>query len=176
MPASEATQPAQMEAPAYVTIPILFLTDRDQKAESYGTKRRYPSQCLHSMYYGTATVTVPNHKKLLIDDRLSGLGWQAADHHEHKSAPEDRVQSADADLAKKEFIERIKTTLDKQNSPQLGLFVHGAADAFEDCPGGCRQPRLLFAKTDGFVFLALRPTGQRLFYRRHQYRMVAATL
>ncbi|MBU6451844.1 MAG: alpha/beta hydrolase [Cyanobacteria bacterium REEB67] len=143
----EQTFAADQVAPPYVTIPILYLTDREQEINTYGHRRRYPIQCEHHMYYGTASVTVHNRRKLLIDDHLKNLGWLGAEKKGKKQAPEDRImvpandrlaevhvtRKERFDAAKEEFFDRIKKALDSNGSPELCVFVHGAADGFEDC-------------------------------------------
>jgi esterase/lipase superfamily enzyme len=119
--------------PAFIGVPVLFVTDRDQDGHSFGSRRRYSSGCKHDMYYGTAMVTVPNDHKVVLDTHLAALGWQGESHKGGKIAPENCIQSTDPEAAKKEFFDRVKSALDKQNSPECCVFVHGAADAFEDC-------------------------------------------
>lgn len=117
----------------YVTIPVYYLTDRELTGETYGSHRRYPSHCEHHMYYGTAMVNARNTKKINVDDTLSALGWKNTDQAPLDTATKEKVDPSNPDSSKKEFFQRLKKALDQSGKDQLCVFVHGAADAFEDC-------------------------------------------
>ncbi len=127
------------------------------------------------MYFGTATVTVPNKDHKIIDDRLKAIGWQAAEHRGAKISPKEMIDSKHPLIGRMTFLHLLVKALDKESKttsatqegsfgtpkaatttaqaaaaapepisahetmmmhnpePQLCLFVHGAADAFEDC-------------------------------------------
>ena len=121
------------QSPKFVTIPIYYLTDRELLGETYGPHRRYPSHCEHHMYYGTAMVNVPNVKRESADELWGTLGWQASDRRPGKVSSKDRIDPADPDASKIEFFQRLKAALHRSGKPDLCVFVHGAADPFEDC-------------------------------------------
>jgi esterase/lipase superfamily enzyme len=126
--------PAFAEQPKFVTIPILYLTDRIKHGERFGAHRRYAVNCKHEMYYGTAFITVPNSDHLDTSDKaFSELGWEASGKKAAKVAKKDMIAPEDYAAAKNEFFKRIKNSLDKSQQQELVVFVHGACDAFEDC-------------------------------------------
>jgi len=124
--------------PKFVTIPVYYATDREEQGQTFGTRRRYHELCEHELYYGTAFVTVPNLKKKVLNEKLKNLNWQAADHKGGNISKKDKIDATHPVMAKENFIHRVKMSLDKEaldekGKPQLCLFVHGAADAFEFC-------------------------------------------
>ena len=122
------------EIPKYVTVPVYYLTDRNKKGEGFGSRRRYSTQCLHEMYYGTMFVNVPNKDKLDVSQKqFDALGWKGASEKTPKVSPKKMIDPADYTAAKTEFFGRIKTALEQSGKPDLCVFVHGACDAFEDC-------------------------------------------
>jgi esterase/lipase superfamily enzyme len=121
-----------LQSSKYVTIPIYYLTDREIKGDSYGVHRRYPGECQHQMYYGTAFVSVPNTKKKTQAELFNALGWQFSDSHPAKIAQKDRVDPTDYEKAKAEFFDRLKMALNQTGKPDLCLYVHGSCDPFED--------------------------------------------
>jgi esterase/lipase superfamily enzyme len=122
------------DVPKYVTVPVYYLTDRNKKGEGFGSRRRYPTQCLHEMYYGTMFVNVPNKEKIDVSQKeFDVLGWKAADEKTRKVSPKTMIDPADYAAAKTEFFGRIKSALEQSGHPDLCVFVHGACDAFEDC-------------------------------------------
>jgi esterase/lipase superfamily enzyme len=155
-----AGQAKDSTAGKFITIPIYYVTDRNLKGDTYGNKRRYPTNCLHHMYYGTAMVTVPNKDNKPIDDKLKALGWESTEKRGAKVSQKNMIDASHPVRAKEAFNTRLIEALNKENTsssiasssstassasssvstsaasskaePQLCLFVHGAADAFED--------------------------------------------
>ncbi|MBS1954507.1 MAG: alpha/beta fold hydrolase [Cyanobacteria bacterium SZAS-4] len=117
----------------YVTIPVNYVTDRELVGETFGPHRRYASDCQHHMYYGTAYVDVPNVDNKSDGELFKSLDWKVADHKPAKIATKDRIDPSNPDESKKQFISRLKKSLDQSGKSDLCLFVHGAADGFEDC-------------------------------------------
>ncbi len=123
----------QSQATKFVTIPVFYLTDRELTGETYGAHRRYPSHCEHHMYYGKAMVNARNKKKTNVDESLGALGWKNSEQGPLDTATKDRIDPGDPNTSKKEFFQRLRKALDQSGKDQLCIFVHGAADAFEDC-------------------------------------------
>lgn len=122
--------PCQAEAPAYVTIPIYYLTDRQATAEGFASRRRYATHCRHQMYYGTAFINVKNTRRETPNE---SLGWQASGDRPQKFSRKDRITPAPSDAAKQAFMDLLKSALDRSGQNNLCVYVHGAEDAFEDC-------------------------------------------
>ena len=131
--------------PKYVTIPVHYLTDRQMIGDTYGPRRRYAENCQHRMYYGTAFVTVPNSEHRTQSALPALLGWQLTDRKPPKISPKEKIASEPDSISFLEaneqpgglkstgvFLEQLEKALDPDN-PQLAIFVHGAADGFEDC-------------------------------------------
>lgn len=117
----------------YITIPVNYVTDRELVGETFGPHRRYATDCQHHMYYGTAFVDVPNVDNKSDAALFKSLDWKVSDHKTGKIAPKDRIDPSNPDESKKQFISRLKKSLDQSGKSDLCLFVHGAADGFEDC-------------------------------------------
>lgn len=117
----------------YLTIPVNYVTDRELVGETFGPHRRYATDCQHHMYYGTAYVEVPNVESKNDVELFKSLDWRVSDHKGGKIARKDRIDPTNPDESKKQFIARLKKSLDQSGKPELCLFVHGAADGFEDC-------------------------------------------
>jgi len=119
----------------YVTIPVLYVTDRNMIGETFGSRRRYPIHCQHDMYYGTAMMNVPNTHQTTDGEESRRLGWQLSDKPGNikKASQKEAIDPKDPEAAKKAFFARLKAVLDQSGSDKLCMFVHGAADAFEDC-------------------------------------------
>ena len=123
----------------YLTIPVNYVTDRELTGETFGPHRRYATDCQHHMYYGTAYVEVPNVDNKKDAELFKALGWKVSEHGPSKIASKDRIDPSDPDASKKMFIDRLKKALDQSGKPELCLFVHGAADGFEDCTQDAAQ-------------------------------------
>lgn len=117
----------------YLTIPVNYVTDRELTGETFGPHRRYPTNCQHHMYYGTANVVVPNLDNKNDPALFKSLGWKVSDVRPPKVFAKDRIDPADFESSKKLFMERLKTAVDQSGGTELCLYVHGAADGFEDC-------------------------------------------
>lgn len=120
-------------APQYITIPVMYVTDRELKGEGFGAHRRYPSNCQHEMYYGTALVTIKNTEHKNDHAVFEKLGWQATEQKPGKFAPKNFIDPSDAVKSKAIFFDKVRGAIDQTGKNELCLFVHGAADAFEDC-------------------------------------------
>jgi esterase/lipase superfamily enzyme len=118
--------------PKYVTVPVYYLTDRNQDGETYGNRRRYQINCLHRMYYGTAFVTVPNSNQEKHDSKFDALGWKEANQKEAHISPKDRIDSTHPVKAKLEFFERLRSALDRLSTDTLCVYVPGAVVGFEE--------------------------------------------
>jgi esterase/lipase superfamily enzyme len=121
------------QANGFVSIPVLYVTDRQMEGETFGSHRRYPGHCAHEMYYGTANVVVPNQENQKEGETFQHLGWKLSDHKPLKIATKEKIDPADYAAAKKEFFQRVTKALDRSGSNELCVYVHGACDAFEDC-------------------------------------------
>jgi esterase/lipase superfamily enzyme len=119
-------------APKYVTVPVMYATDRNRDGGSYGNHRRYPSNCQHQMYYGTAFITLENHEHISADKMTDALGWKLGDEKPKGKYDNDEVDSAFPLKARAAFFTRVGSSLDKAGSNQLCVYVHGAAEGFED--------------------------------------------
>ncbi|CAN5739725.1 hypothetical protein BH10CYA1_BH10CYA1_34710 [soil metagenome] len=117
----------------YLTIPVNYVTDRELVGETFGPHRRYPSDCQHHMYYGTAYVDVPNVNGKNDAGLFKSLDWKVSDHKPAKIANKDRIDLVNPDESKRQFISRLTKAVDRSGKTELCLFVHGAADGFEDC-------------------------------------------
>ncbi len=117
----------------FVSIPVLYLTDREQTGGTYGAHRRYPSNCKHHLYYGTAAVNQPNTKQANPDDKWAQLGWKASETGTLKISAKETIDPANPETCKDEFFSRLNKALEQSGKTELCVFVHGAADAFEDC-------------------------------------------
>jgi esterase/lipase superfamily enzyme len=120
---------------ATVVVPVLYITDRNLDGETYGKLRRYPTHCQHHMYYGTASVGIPykDDGDEPAGNDVQRLGWQLTNEKPKKITSKDRVDPADPELSKSKFFKRIEKVLDQSGKDELCVFVHGAADGFEDC-------------------------------------------
>lgn len=117
----------------YISIPVNYVTDRELVGETFGPNRRYKTDCQHQMYYGTANVIIPNVDNKNDPALFKALGWKIVDQKPPKIFSKDRIDPTDYPAAQKAFMERLKDSLDRAGSPELCLYVHGAADGFEDC-------------------------------------------
>jgi esterase/lipase superfamily enzyme len=118
--------------PKYVTVPVYYLTDRNLEGDTYGNHRRYQTNCLHRMYYGTAFITVENRNHERHDSHFDALGWKEANQKETHVSPKNRIDPSHPARAKVEFFERLRNALDQLGSDTICVYVHGAAEGFED--------------------------------------------
>jgi Alpha/beta hydrolase of unknown function (DUF900) len=123
----------------YVSIPVNYVTDRELTGETFGPRRRYATDCQHHMYYGTAYVEVPNVDHKNDPALFKSLGWKISDERPAKISPKERIDPTDPAASKRVFMERLKAALDQAGDPTLCLYVHGAADGFEDCTQDAAQ-------------------------------------
>ncbi len=113
-------------------IPLLYLTDRNAEKPDYGSKRKYIIDCKHDMYYGVADVVVADYKNKKEQRLSEQLGWRR-DEKDHVDAVHcEQMDGTDPHAIKKQFFDRLKLMLDKSGDDKLVLFVHGAAEGFDD--------------------------------------------
>jgi esterase/lipase superfamily enzyme len=122
----------QGAAPKYVMIPVYYVTDRDKEGDSFGSNRRYTVNCLHHMYYGTAYLPVENKKNRKPGTTFNRLGWESAERVKAKVSRKEMIETETPEAQEKEFFGRLAKALDQSQNKHLCLFVHGAADPFED--------------------------------------------
>lgn len=132
-----------------IVIPILYVTDRNEDGDGYGSKRKYPLGCKHDMYYGTAHVEIPaNTRDLTTKDEVQGgndasensvgtdsarLDWNLTEKYSDKESIKDKIKESSPALEKARFFERLETELDKSKTDNVCVYVHGGASPFEDC-------------------------------------------
>lgn len=113
-------------------VPLLYLTDRNADKPYYGSRRKYVIDCKHDMYYGVADVNVADYKKK-NDARLTDqLGWKKESQGTVDSVHCEQIDGADPAETKSKFFERLTAMLEKSGDNKLCLFVHGAAEGFDD--------------------------------------------
>ena len=90
----------------YVTIPVLYVTDRNMIGETFGSRRRYPIHCQHDIYYGTAMMNVPNTHQTTDGEESRRLGWQLSDNQEtsRKHHTKMRIDSARSGGSKESLL------------------------------------------------------------------------
>lgn len=125
---SHSTTPA----PKYITVPVYYLTDRNREGEGYGNRRRYLTNCLHQMYYGTAFVTIENHEHEQESKVTDSLGWKLTEQHPKAKCVNDEIDPARPVKAKVEFFDRLGKSLDDAGTDKLCVYVHGADEGFQD--------------------------------------------
>jgi esterase/lipase superfamily enzyme len=119
-------------APKYVAVPVYYLTDRNEDGETYGSNRKYFTDCKHDMNYGITYVSVPNFQhKTAADEDFKRLGWAAEESPTRRIARKDKI-TGDPASCKKQFFDLLGAKLTQSQHPDLCIFVHGADDAFED--------------------------------------------
>jgi esterase/lipase superfamily enzyme len=118
--------------PKYVVVPVYYLTDRNKTGKSYGGDRKYIVDCRHEMYYGTAYIPISNERARQPGETFTKLGWQPSEKIDGKICRKDEIMAATAEADKQEFFKRLTEALKQSGSDRLCLFVHGAADPFED--------------------------------------------
>lgn len=113
-------------------LPVFYLTDRNAEKPDYGSRRKYVIDCKHDMYYGVADVVVADYKNKREQRLTDQLGWQRdpKEHVDNVHCAE--IEGSDPHEVKKKFFERLATALEKSGDNKLCLFVHGAAEGFDD--------------------------------------------
>jgi esterase/lipase superfamily enzyme len=122
----------ESSAPKYVTVPVYYLTDRNLTDDGYGNRRRYASNCLHYMYYGTAFITLENHNKEKPSQRTDTLGWKLSDEKAKDKTVFDKIDPTQPIACRREFFFRLRKALDQTGSSELCIYIHGAAEGFDD--------------------------------------------
>lgn len=126
-------------APKYVLIPVHYLTDRNRNGDYYGPDRRYTLNCQHHMYYGTAYIPVKNTEGWMPDATFEKLGWQSANKIKSKISRKDLIAAATPVEEKTLFLQSLLQDMQKFGRNHLCLFLHGAADPFEDAAEDAAQ-------------------------------------
>ncbi len=130
-----------------VVVPILYVTDRNEDGDNYGSKRKYPLGCKHDMYYGTAFVEIPANTRDFEESTSTKtaqptnpvqkdaelLDWKFTERVANKDSIKDKIKESSPSLEKQRFFERLEAELDKCNTDNLCVYVHGGASPFEDC-------------------------------------------
>lgn len=135
-PANLHGDEAYKEKRGNITVPILYLTDRqlDEK-KNYGVKRKYIVDCKHDMYYGTASVVIPDEHHKLSDKLTQKLDWQPENKERRDEVTCNKIASGTPENDKAEFFQRLEAMLDKCGVDRVCIFVHGAEDSFNDSAG-----------------------------------------
>lgn len=123
---------AETQAPPFVEIPVLYLTDGNERGDTFGAERRYVVDCQHYMYYGTAYYRVNNELGRSSGSSFEMLGWHGAEEASGKITRKNKLETGSPEKDKSEFFQLIAGALDRSGSNRLCLFIHGAADPFED--------------------------------------------
>jgi len=131
-PVSSAKQNERQSARKFVVIPVYYLTDRNQVKNSYGSHRKYAFNCRHDMNYGVAYVAVANTAQKRFDETYNRLSWIASDDRPEKISKKDMIAEPDPASCKEKCFEQLARALDRSQHNDLCLFVHGAADGFEE--------------------------------------------
>lgn len=113
-------------------IPVFYLTDRDSDKPSYGSKRKYTIDCQHDMNYGTAEVIVADDKKKDSSSLSDKLSWSRNSKSSINTVHIDPIVEPTAENAKSAFFNQLAGALEKSGDDKLCLFVHGAAEGFDD--------------------------------------------
>ncbi len=117
---------------AYIDIPVLYLTDRAEEGDGYSGRRKYVVNCQHVMNYGTAIVSVPK-KDLDTDAKANNkLGWTANNVKTRTFVQLEKINSSNDAENKKAFFDRLAKMIAQSGGNRICIFVHGAADAFDD--------------------------------------------
>lgn len=133
-----------------VVVPILYVTDRNEDGDNYGSKRKYPLGCKHDMYYGTALVEIPANTREFdeagtnqsangvpasnsVQKDAEMLDWKFTERVANKDSIKDKIKESSPALEKARFFERLEAELDKCKTDNLCVYVHGGASPFEDC-------------------------------------------
>ncbi len=117
---------------AAVSVPIFYLTDREEDKGSYGSRRKYVIDCKHDPFYGIAKVVVPNTEHKDDAKVFSQLGWEKSTKNAINDVKCDKIDPADHDKARDEFFKRLQAAMDANGSDRVCLFVHGACEGFDD--------------------------------------------
>jgi len=123
----------------FVVVPVYFLTDRNRTGETFGSQRKYITHCKHDMYYGTAYVPVANKELKSKNEKFAKLGWTTSNTLHRGPSVKRRIDDSNPVESKKQFFELIAHVLDQSGKNELGVFVHGADDAFEDAASDAAQ-------------------------------------
>jgi esterase/lipase superfamily enzyme len=114
----------------YVQIPVLYLTDRAETSSGFSGIRKYIVNCKHLMNYGTAKITVEADSDLTSLGTEKKLDWKESTANK---APEiEKIKTGDPKKNKAEFFANLKQAMERNGSNQICIFVHGAADPFDD--------------------------------------------
>lgn len=124
---------AQAEEREGISIPVLYLTDRDNdEKKNYGSRRKYIVDCKHDMFYGTANVIVRNTDAKRNSELFKNLGWTPGGKRSVDEVTCDKIASTEPDGGKGEFLKRLQTSMEQAGSDDVCLFVHGADEGFDD--------------------------------------------
>lgn len=113
-----------------IVLPVFYLTDRDKDGDSFGPARKYPIECLHQMDYGIGYVQVDETGA--IDEVHKKLGWEQGAEKAPKICRKDRIEKGEDPENKAEFFARLEKAIENSGDNRVCIFVHGAADPFED--------------------------------------------
>lgn len=121
------------EAPRFIRVPVLFVTDRERKKEDvFGPNRKYVVDCKHDPFYGVLYYNVPNVEGKELSERLVRLGWQPAGRKSAKVCQKEIIEPADPVSAKSKFREKITSFCRQSAADGIYLFAHGMNNKFED--------------------------------------------
>jgi esterase/lipase superfamily enzyme len=123
---------ADDNAPAFIRVPMLFVTDRNQllptklQAIDFGPHRKYSGECLHDPFMGTAFCVVANVDKKPITPALKALGWEPAAPKEKETVTQATLIQADnfTDIQKK-FYDKVHEQALLSPDKSIFIFAHG---------------------------------------------------
>ena len=127
------------QPPEHVVIPVYYLTDRNRIGNTFGPDRKYTVNCLHDMYYGVAYLPVDNVKSRLPDQVFDRLGWSGQGKVREQVCRKEMIEKSTPEEEKKSFFDLLSDALARSGSNHICLFLHGAADPFEDAVDDAAQ-------------------------------------
>jgi len=123
---------ADDNAPRFIRIPLLFITDRDQlpatklQAIDFGPHRKYVGECLHEPFMGTGYCVVENVDNKVITPELKALGWEPAAPKEKLTASKaELVTGSNFDETEKKFYGKVHDQALLSKDKTLCIFAHG---------------------------------------------------
>lgn len=162
--ADARAQPASDgKPPSSLTVPIYYVTDREQKGCKFGPNRKYQLECKHDPFYGKVSITVANERHKNVNNSLTQIGWHNCRRSFFKRLEMDPINDQDPERAKSSFLADLQNVLNESGSNELFVFVHGCNNTFDSAAG--KAARLAYFAEAPVIMYSWPSIGKLSYYR-----------
>lgn len=122
----------------YVSVPVLYLTDRASSSKGFGTQRKTESgTAIYNLNFGKLNCSVKNTLGKKIVDRQKLLGWSESDRKQHLTITP--LSGSGTDRSYQELGKAVSQAAQKSDSKEVFVIIHGYNTTFASAAKSAAQ-------------------------------------